>query len=378
MKTEIHKRRMKKRRRYLFCVILAVVIAAGAGGIYLHHKLGEIQVTALNKKNIAKNNVSEKEFKGYTTIALFGLDNRTQGVYKSGNSDVIMIMSIDNDTQKVKLVSLYRDTYLNVSKKGEASLYRKANAAYALGGAEEAETMLNRNLDLEINNYVTFDFGAVAEAIDILGGVKINIESEAELKYLNEYITYTNHTLKKNVPFVRGVGEHTLNGVQAVAYSRIRYTKGNDFRRAQRQRVVLSKMISKAKKANLIQLNQLTDTVFPDIKTDLSRQEMLTMMKAMLGYKMSDSCGFPFYRTTKTMQIQVGKRPENIVIPCDLETNVILLHKILYKSASYKPTDTIQSFSTYIEARTGETKEDAMKDTFSYENDNGASIRGAS
>lgn len=360
----ISPRKRRKRKLVLFIIEIVILLILGAG-FYIQQKLDKIQTTDLDQSKIEKNDVSketEAAFKGYTTIALFGLDNRTQGVYKQGNSDVIMIMSINNDTQEVKMVSVYRDTYLNISSTGQ--LFRKANAAYANGGAEEAESMLNKNLDLDIDNYVSFDFGAVAEAIDILGGVKINIDSSIELHYVNEYITYTNKILGTNASHISGTGTHTLNGVQAVAYSRVRYTAGGDFKRAQRQRRVLSQMIKKAKKANLLELNKLIDTVFPDIKTDLTKSEMLKMMNAMLGYDMSSSSGFPFYRTTATLST-VG----SIVIPCDLEKNVSKLHKLLYGNDGYEPSSAVQTYNSIIINNTGKTKDDAIEDEFTKKDD---------
>ena len=221
-----------------------------AGALYVYSKLNLLNKKELDQSKVGKNQVSEETeqtFEGNTTIALFGLDNREQGVYDTGNSDVIMIMNINNDTKEVSLVSVYRDTYLNIAGEGEEEKFRKANAAYAAGGAEQAVTMLNRNLDLDIDNYVAFDFKSVAEAIDILGGVEIDIESQAEMDYLNDYISYTSEYVGGSDETVDHLGKQTLNGVQAVSYARIRYTTGGDFKRAERQRRVLNELIKKAK-----------------------------------------------------------------------------------------------------------------------------------
>lgn len=360
---KISSRRRRKRKLILF-IIEIVVLALVVGALYFYHKLDKIDKQEMDSSKIKVNDITEDTIatlKGYTTIAVFGLDNRTPGTYTNGNSDVIMVMAINNDTKEVSMVSIYRDTYLNVAAADESDRFRKANSAYAAGGAEQAVTMLNRNLDLNIDNYVSVDFAAVAEAIDILGGVDIEIESEKELGYLNEYIEANNGILGTDADTISSTGEHTLNGVQAVAYSRIRYTAGDDFKRAERQRRVFSEMVKKAKGANLTQINKLIDTVFPDIQTDLSQKDMITMVTAMLDYDMSNSGGFPYDRTTATPNNNIG----SIVIPCDLESNVIQLHAQLYGTEEYEPSETVLEYSEYIINNTGKTVDSAVDDQFS-------------
>lgn len=238
---KISKKQRRKRKLILFIVEIIILIIV-AGALYVYSKLNLFNRKELDQSKVGKNEVSketQQTFEGNTTIALFGLDNRDQGVYDTGNSDVIMVMNINNDTKEVSLVSVYRDTYLNIAGEGEEEKFRKANAAYSAGGAEQAVTMLNRNLDLDIDNYVAFDFKSVAEAIDILGGVEIDIESQAEMDYLNDYISYTSEYVGGSDEMIDHLGKQTLNGVQAVSYARIRYTAGGDFKRAERQRRVL-------------------------------------------------------------------------------------------------------------------------------------------
>ncbi len=355
-------RRRRKRRLILFVVEIVLLVLA-LTVLYYYQKLNLIEITDVDQTKIEVNDVEQETieaFEGYTTIAVFGLDNRTQGVYSSGNSDVIMILNINNDTKEMSMVSVYRDTYLDVSAADSNSKFRKANAAFAYGGVEQAITMLNTNLDLDIDNYVCVDFAAVAEAIDILGGVDIEIESSSELKYLNDYIVATNKILGTSSSTISTVGEHTLDGVQAVAYTRIRYTSGNDYKRTERQRRVLSQMLAKAKTANLSQINELINTVFPDIETNLSKKEILTMATAVLSYDLSNSGGFPFDKTTMDLG-SIG----SIVVPCDLASNVIQLHEFLFGTEEYTPSATVQEYSNYIISVTGKDADDAVDDEFS-------------
>ncbi len=361
--------RKRRKRKLIVFVIEIAVLAVVIAGFYFYNKLNMINRQELDQSKVAVGDVSEETevtFQGYTTIAIFGLDNRETGVYTAGNSDMIMIMNINNDTREMNLVSVYRDTYLNVaSAESDELVFRKANNAYARGGPEQAITMLNRNLDLDIDNYVSVDFGAVAKAIDVLGGVDIEIESEKELGYLNDYILANNDILDESADTIDSVGKHTLNGVQAVAYARIRYTAGGDFKRAERQRRVFSEMMSKAKDANLSQINQLIEAVFPDIQTDLTMKELLDMASVMLDYDLAYSSGFPYDKTTDEPSRKVG----SVDVPCTLESNVIELHRQLFGTEDYQPSELVQEYSDYIINNTGLTEEDAVTDEFSEKDD---------
>ena len=364
---KISKRQRRKRKLILFIVEIIILIIV-AGALYVYSRLNLINRKELDQSKVGKNEVSaetQQTFEGNTTIALFGLDNRDQGVYDTGNSDVIMVMNINNDTKEVSLVSVYRDTYLNIAGEGQEEKFRKANAAYSAGGAEQAVTMLNRNLDLDIDNYVAFDFKSVAEAIDILGGVEIDIESQAEMDYLNDYISYTSEYVGGSDEMIDHIGKQTLNGVQAVSYARIRYTAGGDFKRAERQRRVLNELIKKAKSASLTELNELVSTIFPEVSTDLTQKDIISMMPVVLKYDMANSGGFPYDKTTDTPSKKIG----SIVIPCDLESNVIQLHKQLFGTDDYQPSETVQSYNDTIIDLTGKTTKDSETDQFSDQDD---------
>ncbi len=355
--------RRRKRKFILFLVELAV-LAVVIVGLVFYSKINQIEVADVDSSKIGINDISEEElleFEGYQTIAVFGLDNRNVGYYDRGLSDVIMLINIDNDTKEMQVVSVYRDTYLDVSAADSSASYQKANAAYANGGVSQAINMLNSNLDIQIDGYVCVDFQAVSDAIDILGGVEIEIESESERKYLNDYILATDEILGTSSPTIQTTGVHLLDGTQAVAYSRIRYTAGGDYKRAQRQRTVLSKMMQKAKEADFSQLIALIEAVFPQISTDMSQLELLSMANSMMGYDFSDSRGFPFERLDMTLG-SAG----SIVVPCDLETNVIELHEYLFGTVDYQPSAQVLEASQNIIQRTGKHVGDGYNDQFAY------------
>ena len=287
-----------------------------------------------------------KVSKGYRNIALFGVDARDGDLGKGTRSDTIMIASINMDTHEIKLVSVYRDTYLNLGN----DAYNKCNGAYAKGGPEQAITMLNRNLDMDITDYVTVGFSGLIEAIDALGGVEIEV-TEAEINHLNNYQLCMAEEMGVDYIPVTETGKQTLNGMQATAYCRIRYTKGDDFKRAERQRDVLGAMILKSKDASLASLKDAVTAVLPSINTSLSVNEIISVLGTVAEYNVVTSEGFPF--ESERAPATVGSKGACIV-PTTLEENVIMLHELLYTDENYTPSKQVKELSEEIASQTDE------------------------
>lgn len=287
-----------------------------------------------------------KVSKGYRNIALFGVDARDGDLGKGTRSDTIMIASINLDTHEIKLVSVYRDTYLNLGN----DAYNKCNGAYAKGGPEQAITMLNMNLDMDITDYVTVGFSGLIEAIDALGGVEIEV-TEAEINHLNNYQLCMSEEMGVDYIPVTETGKQTLNGMQATAYCRIRYTKGDDFKRAERQRDVLGAMIIKAKDAPLTSLKDAVTAVLPSINTSLGVNEILSVLGTVAEYNVVASEGFPF--EGERAPTTVGSKGACIV-PTTLEENVIMLHELLYTEENYTPSKQVKELSGEIALQTDE------------------------
>ena len=192
----------------------------------------------INEENLDIHvDVAENEtMKGYRNIALFGVDSTTGELESKTRSDTIIIASINEETKEVKLVSVYRDTFLNLGN----GTYTKCNAAYQKGGPEQAIQMLNTNLDMDITDFVTVGFKGLKDVVDALGGVEIEI-TQGEISHLNNYQYSMAEDMKIDYTPVKEPGLQTLNGLQAVAYCRIRQI-GNDFQRTERQRTVLTQM----------------------------------------------------------------------------------------------------------------------------------------
>lgn len=281
--------------------------------------------------------------KGHWGIYIFGVDSRGTNVGKGTNADVNIICDIDHDSGEIRLVSVFRDTYLNINDGGS---YNKINQAYFEGGPTMAAKMLNKNLDLNISDFVTFNWKAVADGINILGGVDMEI-SKAEFYYINSFITETAEATGIYSPQLTHAGMNHLNGVQAVAYGRLRLMD-TDFARTERQRKVIQAAFEKAKQADLATLNELTLALFPQVATSVDIQDLLSLVGDVGKYHIGETGGFPFARGDKNM----GKKGA-CVIPQTLETNVKELHAFLYGEEEYILSDTVQTLSAKISNDTG-------------------------
>lgn len=342
------KKAAKKKKRMLIFGIEVLLLLALVIGFYVVRQLDKIQKPEFKPEEVETNENMPEETKqsmsGYLNIALFGLDTRTAGQLGKGNrSDTIIIASINNDTKEVKLVSVFRDTYLNLTN----GKYNKCNLAYGGGGPTQAMNMLNTNLDLDIQYYVSVDFAALTKVIDELGGIEIDVDEE-ELKHLNNYTVETSEVTGVETTKLTSPGLQLLDGVQATSYCRIRYTAGDDFKRTERQREVIMEIVSKAKKTDMTTINNIINTVFSMIATNYTNDQLLELAPQMIGYEIVDTQGFPFDRTTGNIK---GKG--SCVIPVNLAENVKQLHEYLFNNYSYTPSSEVQEISDKISADTG-------------------------
>ncbi len=328
----------------------------------------------LDLGTVAANQVSEAAkitLKGYTNIALFGIDNRSNGSFDSGQSDVIMVCSINNDTKEIHLVSVYRDTLMDVDGNGK---YRKCNYAYNHGGPKAAVEMLNRNLDLDIKDFVSVDFRAVAEAVDAVGGIDLTITDDeidppGHHPGINAYIDEVADVTGRTAKHVQSGSQH-VDGVQATAYCRLRYTASMDFGRAARQRIVLQKLFEKVKSASLKEQSALIDTLFSHISTSFTTGDLLVLAGAMKDYTIAPTAGYPFAKSTATPSNTIG----SVVVPCNAIDNVKKLYSVLFGDENHEVSSTVENTSTDIEDLTGLSAEDAVSYDPAYEDASGSSV----
>lgn len=326
----------------LFLVIPILAIAARMIGITQGVSTQDIKKLLSDE---VKKSQETGAMAGYTNIALFGLDS-TQQSLDSGNNrtDVMIIASINNKTGDAKLVSLYRDTYLDV---GDGN-YQKANAAYAFGGPEQAIKMINKNLDLNITDYVTVGFEGVTDLVDEVGGVEIDVQSD-EIEHLNNYQSTMATELGKEYIPVTAPGVQTLNGLQATAYCRIRYTDGGDFKRTERQKEVLSKAFEKLKKSGPVTMIKAANSLSSEVRTSLNPAEIASLAMKAMRFNISETNGFPNdqYRAVGYIGDQ------SCVIPVHLTDNVVWLHQYLFNDSSYQVSSTVQEISDQVSAKSG-------------------------
>lgn len=327
----------KKHRKLVFAIELIVLLVL-ALGLFAMAQLGRVDRVKL-KDILVNSGIGQS---GYRNIALFGVDSR-EGQLESGtNSDTIMVASINNRTGDIKLVSVYRDTYLD-NTNGE---YRKATECFSGGGAERSVNMLNKNLDLDIRDFVTVDFNAIIEVVDLLGGIELDI-TEEERQWLNGYLVETSQVTGVSYTTVDYAGTQTVSGIQAMAYCRIRYTEGWDYKRTERQRIVLEKIFEKAKAQGVTSLISMVNTMVDYISTSLSNTELITLATGISKYNIVDTTGFPFEKSTAN--ISAG----DCVVPVNLAANVTKLHEYLFGDSNYTPSQTVQEISNRIISDTG-------------------------
>ncbi|MBR5968949.1 MAG: LCP family protein [Lachnospiraceae bacterium] len=351
-KTMSPTQRRKRRARnivllFVELVVIAALVLALKFVVLPVSKLGKVDID--DTKILAEMNEGIAELaslQGYRTIAFFGVDSRNQVLGQGTLSDVIILAAINKKTGEVRLCSIYRDTYLSIGKDSNGNdFFTKCNAAYSAGGPEKAITMLNKSLDLNITDFVTVGFEGLADTIDALGGIEVDVMEDA-VHYTNLYqIGMSEEMGRTPDPELTHGGLQTLTGKQATAYCRIRFIAGDDFARASHQRDVLMATFQKAKSASFAQLSAVAESVFPETYTSMSFAEITGLLADIGSLDIAGQAGFP--QMDKLTAGLMG-RQGSCVVPLDLETNVSWLHEFLYNDPGYVPTAQVRSYSETI------------------------------
>ena len=323
------KKKRKKLKAFgiavLVLVILLVIIIGGTFW-FINDKLGKIQQVDLNESDLNVSAEVAENLSKFRNIAIFGIDSREDSYSKGNRSDCIIIASMNNDTKEVKLVSVYRDTYVQIEGHG----LDKITHAYSYGGAPLAIKTLNTNFDLNITEFVTVNFEAVKDIIDNIGGISMNITKEEV----------------SHIPGLTKAGTYNLTGEQALAYARIRYAEGGDYKRTERMRDVLTAVLNKVKTFNISQLNQFVDEVLPKVYTNITAADVFSMLPSATSVKITDSIGWPYETKGITLDRWYG-------VPVTLESNVTRLHQEVFEETDYVPSDTVKEISKEIVSKTG-------------------------
>ena len=347
---EIHNKENKKLKilGIIIAVILLIVIAViSAAHFYINSKLGKLQIEQitndLNELGIDEA-TQDSQMSKFRNIAILGLDSLYDTYDQDFRTDCIMVASINKETNEVQLYSIYRDTYVQMDLDGKTIL-DKINHAY-YNGVENTLKTNNENLDLNITEYVMADFTAIADLVDSIGGIDIDVDSE-EIKYINNYIKNVSQVVGRTASNITHTGVQHLNGVQSVAYCRIRYTEGWDYKRTERMREVLGKVVDEIKQSDLVTINNLLDTFLPKIRTNITVNEIKKLIPTALSLKLTNSFGWP-YTTTGVWMNGDFYGPATT-----LESNVKKLHEEVYGQADYVVPDKIVEISNKIVEVTG-------------------------
>lgn len=355
MKHDVKKDEKNHKRLKIFGIIIVILmiiicIFFFLAMNYLDIKLGKIKIEAItndyNELGISQENTIS-DISKYRNIAILGLDSRYDTYDSDYRTDCIMIVSINTENNDVQLYSIYRDTYLEVEEDGIKKM-DKINHAY-YNGVENTLKAINTNLDLNITEYIMADFNAVADLVESVGGIEIDIDS-SELKYINSYIKDVANVTGNDLKTIINTGTQKLNGVQAVAYCRIRYTDGGDYKRTERMREVLGKVISKIKNLNLIETNNLLDRIIPEIRTNITVNQMKEIIPKALSFNFEETFGWPY--TT----VGVWMRGDFFGPAATLESNVRRLHQEVYGQTDYVVPDKIKEISDKIVEETKVTE----------------------
>ncbi len=290
----------------------------------------------------------------YRNIALLGIDSQNDSDETDARSDCIMVLSINKKTKEVNLFSVYRDTIVEMDEYGETKL-EKINHAY-YGGAANSIKTLNKNFDLNITEYALAHFSTVVKFVDAVGGIDIEIDDE-EIKYINGYITNVSKVTGGYSDLIYGTGIKHLNGIQAMAYCRIRYTSGLEYKRTERMREVLLAGANKVKKMSISEMYNIVNIVLPEITTNISRDEIISIIPDALSYDLKNTFGFPYEKQDILVQLPKHSESQSYVAANTLESCVLKLHQEVFGQSDYVVPEEIVNISNQIIEATGIGKE---------------------
>lgn len=348
-KSNIIKKRKTNFKLIVAMFVVEIITLVGiyfVGSVYRFANL--TQSIPFNKEKVKNDDIAEetiKIMKGYKTVAVFGVDSRTGSVDKGNNADVNLIVNLNLETGDAQLISVYRDLYLSVT---ENNLYDKLNAAYRRGGPEQAVKALNKNFDLNIDSYFAFNWKAVADGIELLGGIDLEI-TKSEYTYMNAFIHETCIATgidAKNpaAHYIKKSGMQHLDGVQSVAYGRLRLMD-SDFQRVERQKKVIALCLEKAKKLDIPKLRLITEAVLPQIAYAFDMNELISLLRIVRTVNITESAGCPDVNNVVTMSMGGSG---DCVVPLNLEKAVVKLHKILFNVDDYRVSSSVKRYSNRI------------------------------
>lgn len=342
-------KKKKKGRGLRIAVIVVLVFALGIAGVLaagmavVKNTLDNVGKVELDPNLIGINPMVDEELSNYRNIAILGIDARDMTSDADTRSDAMIIVSINKETNEIKMFSIYRDTLLY---QGEEIGLDKITHAYSYGGPTKTLYTINKNLDLNVKEVVVVNWKSVADTVDALGGIDVEIQ-ESEIDEMNKYIIDTANNVGGSKELIESAGMQTLNGNQAVTYARIRKDAATgDYRRNERMKIVVKATFDKAKELDVKKIKKISKDILPQIKTNMSTADMMGLALNLTSYNMTDSVGFPYDHMDMNNGVFYG-------VPVTLKSNVIKLHEQFFAQDGYYPTDDVLDISSDISAESG-------------------------
>jgi polyisoprenyl-teichoic acid--peptidoglycan teichoic acid transferase len=351
MRSERTKKRSWKKRLTITLVVLLVL--AGAGALLANYAYGKIlekfekvEYVDLSDQDLDIDPKVDEALKDYQNILLVGVDARRGEKDTNSRADAIIIVSINKETGDFRLISIYRDTMLDIEETDGIHTLDKITHSFVYGGPVNTMRALNRNMDLNIKEYVKVNWYSVADFVDAMGGLTLNVK-DYEVDEINKFIVNTNKTLQGDTTEIEGPGKQTLNGVQTVTYCRIRKVGNGDYERTERMRNTVKAAFSKAKTKKIRELSEVMDKTLPEISTSIDPKSMFWMLYDATKYDMKKGTGWP-YETTGATVNGVWYGP-----PVNLEKNVVTLHEKIFAQKGYVASEQVKTISRQIIDMTG-------------------------
>lgn len=278
----------------------------------------------------------------YYQFAIFGIDKCTATFQNSSKPNMIVIVSINKESKDIKLCSILPETYLNYYP----SLYLQCDTIYARYGAQQTLDILNRNLDLDMQDYIVIDYKGITNIINELGGIQLEIE-ENDIEIINAYQDCIADDLRISDQYtdITTAGIQTLDGIQAGAYTKRFRGQSDDYHQTARQRKVITQVLEQSKNLNTSELKNICDNNYSYILTTFTDKNIKNILGDIEKYDIVDSKAFPF--SDNMMRLNLNSNGDYI-IPLDLETNVTMLHEFLFNDSEYSPSDEVLGYSEEI------------------------------
>lgn len=320
----------------IIIALLVLVLGVGMGAyIYVNNMLEN-----LDKVDVDKDKLGIVDVDGYINFLIMGVDSRDMNDFKGSRTDAMILVSLEEKTNKVKITSIYRDTML---KMGNTEQYDKITHAFANGGPANTVKSINQSLDIDIDKFVVINWKTVVDMVDAAGGVTLDIE-DYEIEEMNRCTEETVRVVGNGeYKPITSPGKQTVDGYQAVGYGRMRYGVGDDIKRTERMRIVIESLLTKLKKSSPNKIDKVLKTTMPLIKTNINKSDIFSLATRIPKFKITKSESFPYNYT--------GGMIDGVyyLVPNTLRENVVELHKKVFGQKGYKPSRKVRRISEKIE-----------------------------